>query len=171
APGRCLDLCTGSGCIGLAIAANTENIRVVLADKSPKALAVARQNTLRNNLSRRMTCVEADVELAPPAILGTFDMIVCNPPYIPTADIAQLDRSVRAYEPMMALDGGDDGLRFYRAVTEKWSALLKPGGHLLFEVGIGQAGDVSALMAQAGFEDINIIADTAGIDRVVYGRK
>lgn len=164
---RVLDLCAGTGCIGLAIAANTA-AHVTLADISENAVSLCRKNALRNSLSARTDTVRADA-LAPPAAgLSGFDMLVCNPPYIPSGDIAALDRSVREFEPVSALDGGGDGLLFYRAVAEKWIPCVKPGGYILLECGIGQAQDVCAMFAGAETE---IIADTAGIDRVVQVRK
>ena len=168
---RCMDLCTGSGCVGLAVAANVKDCRVILGDKSLKALAVARQNMLETNLSRMVTCVEADAEAKPPLLLGRFDLLVANPPYIPTEDLKTLDGSVRDYEPMLALDGGADGLRFYRSITEYWSDALRDGGAIAFECGVGQAQAVGEILRAAGYEDIGIRTDTAGIERVVTGRK
>jgi len=166
---RLLDLCTGSGCIGLAAAANVSNCRIVMIDSSEQALAVCRSNMLKNNLSRHITAMDADILIKPPAILGEFDVIVCNPPYIPSGDIDSLDSSVKDYEPRIALDGGEDGMDYYRAVTENWSKLLKPGGHLAFECGIDQAAAVRYLMKQQGFRDIKTYKDTLGIERVVIG--
>ena len=98
-------------------------------------------------------------------------MLVCNPPYIATGDLDGLDPSVKDFEPLMALDGGEDGLDFYRAVTTLWKPAIKPGGHLLYEVGIGQAEDVAWLLVRAGYENIRITRDTGGIDRVVEGQR
>ena len=125
---RVLDLCAGSGCVGLAVAANAPNCRAVLADVSEEALKICRQNIRRNDLNARVTCVQADARQAPPAMLWDFDVIACNPPYIPTGDIDGLDPSVRDYEPRLALDGGDDGLDFYRDIAEKWRTALRLGG-------------------------------------------
>lgn len=166
---RVLDLCTGSGCIGIAIAANIPDAKVILVDKSLKAMRVARANVLRNNMTRSVTCVDADARQVPPMLLGRYDMIVSNPPYIPTADIETLDGSVRDNEPHEALDGGADGLDFYRDIAKKWKVLLRDGGRLLFECGIGQAGDVRAIMEENGFEDIRVHKDTLDIERVVAG--
>lgn len=166
---RVLDLCAGSGCVGLAVAANVPDCRVVLADYSEEALKICKQNVRRNDLNARVTCVQADARQAPSAVLWDFDVIVSNPPYIPSGDLPGLDVSVRDYEPMLALDGGTDGLDFYRDIASKWGAALRLGGSLMFEVGIGQASDVELLMAQNGYEHIQTSRDTAGIWRVVEG--
>lgn len=166
---RVLDLCAGSGCVGLAVAANVPTCRVVLADVSEAALKICKGNVRRNELNARVTCVQADALQKPDAALWDFDVIACNPPYIPTGDIAELDVSVRDYEPRSALDGGADGLDFYRAIAARWGAALRLSGALLFEVGIGQAGDVGAILAQNQFEQIQTFQDTQGIGRVVEG--
>ena len=166
---RVLDLCTGSGCIGLAVAAHAPNARVVLADLSEDALHVARTNARRNGLTRQVMCMRADALQAPAAMLGCFDVIVSNPPYIPTGDLAGLGHSVRDFEPMTALDGGADGLDFYRAISAKWKPALKRGGALLFEVGFDQADAVEQLMAQEGYHDIDTRMDTQNIWRAVEG--
>ena len=166
---RVLDLCAGSGCVGLAVAANAPDCRVVLADLSEGALRICKQNVRRNQLNARVTCVQADAMTAPAPALWDFDVIACNPPYIPHGDLANLDVSVRDYEPWGALDGGEDGLDFYRAVSARWGTALRLGGTLIFEVGIGQAPDVKQIMAQNGFENIVTHQDTRGIWRVVEG--
>ena len=166
---RVLDLCAGSGCVGLAVAANAPQCRVVLGELSEGALRVCKQNVRRNNLNARVTCVQADATQAPAASLWDFDVIACNPPYIPHKDLPDLDVSVRDYEPWGALDGGLDGLDFYRAIAQRWGTALRLGGSLVFEVGIGQAPDVEQIMAQNGFENIVTHQDTQGIWRVVEG--
>ncbi len=166
---RVLDLCAGSGCVGLAVAANVPTCRVVLADVSEAALKICKGNVRRNELNARVTCVQADALQKPDAALWDFDVIACNPPYIPTGDLAGLDVSVRDYEPRSALDGGADGLDFYRAIAAQWGSALRLGGSLLFEVGINQAMDVAALLEGSGFEDIQSTQDTQGIPRVVEG--
>ena len=122
---RVLDLCAGSGCIGCAIAAKRPAARVVMVDNSKGAMAVCRKNVALNNLGVRCTCVEADVFEIPPILVGSFDLVVCNPPYIPSADIEKLDRSVRNYEPHSALNGGEDGLDYYRAVIKNWKQIIR----------------------------------------------
>ena len=166
---RVLDLCAGSGCVGLAVAANAPDCRVVLAELSEGALRVCKQNVRRNGLNARVTCLSVNALEAPSSSLWDFDAIVCNPPYIPSGDIPGLDVSVRDYEPHEALDGGADGLDFYRAIAPKWKSALRLGGSLIFEVGIGQAPAVEEILAQSGYEDIKTAADTQGIWRVVEG--
>jgi len=166
---RVIDLCAGSGCVGLAIAANVPNCRIVLSDVSERALAVCRVNMLRNNLSRHVTAIEVDVMEAPPSLLGAFDAIVSNPPYIPTRDLETLDASVRDFEPLQALHGGPDGLYFIRAIASNWAALLKPAGNIVLECGAGQAGEVREIFEDSGFKDIKTYPDTLGIERVVVG--
>ena len=166
---RVLDLCAGSGCVGLAVAANAPNCRVVLADLSEGALRVCKQNIRRNNLNARVTCVQADALAPPAASLWDFDVIACNPPYIPHKELPGLDASVKDYEPWGALDGGLDGLDFYRAISANWGTALRLGGTLIFEVGMGQAPDVEQIMAQNGFENIVTHQDARGVWRVVEG--
>jgi len=166
---RVLDLCAGSGCVGLAVAANVPACRVVLGELSEGALRVCKQNVRRNSLNARVTCVSVNALEPPASALWDFDIIACNPPYIPTGDIPGLDVSVRDYEPHMALDGGEDGLDFYRFIAAKWKSALRLGGTLIFEVGIGQAPQVEEILAKNGFEDIKTTADTQGIWRVVEG--
>lgn len=167
--GRVLDLCAGSGCVGLAVAANAPNCRVVLADLSEGALRLCKQNVRRNGLNARVTCISANALEAPSSMLWDFDVIACNPPYIPTGDIEGLDVSVKEYEPLMALDGGVDGLEFYRVIASKWKSAIRLGGTLIFEVGIDQAEAVAQIMADNGFENIVTTEDTGGILRVVEG--
>ena len=167
---RVLDLCCGSGCIGLAIARSTADARVTLGDLSRPALQVARQNVRDLGLSGRVTCLPVDAKQPASAFLGQFDMIVSNPPYVTRADMAGLDRSVRCYEPAMALDGGEDGLDFYRAIILNFGPAVKPGGWLLFEFGMGQENAVGQMLAAAGFENLVFRADTGGIPRAVMAR-
>ena len=166
---RVLDLCAGSGCGGLAIASNAPECRVVLGELSEGALRVCKQNVRRNELNARVTCLSVNALENPSSTLWDFDAIVCNPPYIPTVDIEALDVSVRDYEPRMALDGGKDGLDYYRAIAAKWKPALRLGGTLIFEVGVGQAGAVEDILEENGYEDIKILPDTQNILRVVEG--
>lgn len=166
---RVLDLCAGSGCVGLAVCARVPQARAVLGEISDAALKICRQNIRRNGLSGRIAPVRADALEKPDKALGEFQCIVSNPPYIPRGDIKALDSSVRDYEPHLALDGGEDGLDFYRSISEKWRDCLTPGGRLYFEVGIGQADEVLRIMRSQGFGDIQIVKDTHEIPRVVFG--
>ena len=166
---RILDLCSGSGCIGCAISHELPAARLVMVDISDRALEVSKQN-LRLNRQNRTICLKADALAKPPMSIGTFDLIVSNPPYVPSFEILTLDSSVRDYEPLGALDGGEDGLMFYRAIVRNWNGVLRPGGQLMFEVGETQADAVSDLMRGAGFRDIATVEDTAGVRRVVTGR-
>ena len=166
---RVLDLCAGSGCVGLALADNCPNTMVILAEWSADALRVCRQNILRCGLSQQVSAAQTDALEPPPRMLRDFDLIVCNPPYIPTLEVGRLDVSVRDYEPRMALDGGEDGLKFYRAIAKKWKTALKPGGKLAFEVGYDQARLVRDIMAQNGYRDIQTTMDPGMHWRVVEG--
>ena len=166
---RILDLCAGSGCVGLAVAKFCPGSHVVLGELMENALRVCRQNIRRSGLTAQVLPWQVDALAGPPPRFGEFDCIVSNPPYIPDGDIAGLDVSVREYEPLTALRGGEDGLDFYRAISEKWRTVLHPSSRLYFEVGIGQADAVLRIMRGQGFGDIEIVPDTAGIPRVVYG--
>ncbi len=167
---RILDLCTGSGCIGLAVARRVKDARVTLADVSQEALAVARRNCSNLGLSRRVSCVCVDAKQPAPDFLGEFDLIVSNPPYVTTAELQTLDVSVREFEPHLALDGGTDGLDFYRAIVRNFRRVLKPGGYLCFEFGQGQAGAVCRILEQNQFQIMQVAADTADIQRAVIAR-
>lgn len=167
---RVLDLCTGSGCIACAIASELPASRVVAADIDPRCVSICRRNVLLNNLSPRVTSIDADALGAPPMLIGSFDMLVSNPPYIASAEIDTLDASVREYEPRKALDGGEDGLRFYREIVRRWKSVIREGGHILFEVGETQSAEVQKLLRLASFKDVEAVKDTAGIERVVIGR-
>lgn len=166
---RVLDLCAGSGCVGISIASQVPGCRVVLGELSEGALRVCKQNVRRNELNARVTCISVDAMKPPVPALWDFDVIACNPPYIPTGDIAGLDTSVKDFEPLMALDGGEDGLDYYRFIAAEWKNALRLGGSLIFEVGIGQAAQVEEILAQNGYENIQTVADTQGIWRVVEG--
>lgn len=165
---RVLDLCAGSGCVGLAIAQNCPQARVILGDISEGALRICRQNTRRNNLTARVSACQVDALEKPSSALWDFDVIAANPPYIPTGELDGLE--VSKFEPRLALDGGEDGLDFYRAITEKWTSSLRLGGWLLCEVGYHQAGKVEELFAMHGLREIQTYQDTAGIWRVVEGK-
>jgi release factor glutamine methyltransferase len=164
---RVLDVGTGSGAIAIALAHEKPEILVTALDCSQPALDVARTNAQRNGVVDRVTCLLGDLASLP---TGPFEMIVSNPPYIPSGDWQKLMPEVRDYEPRLALDGGDDGLQAYRQLAVQAGRVLVPGGWLLVEVGIGQAADVNALFKAAGLTEIGQRDDYAGIARVVMGR-
>ena len=167
---RVLDLCAGSGCIGLAVASQCPESRVVLGELSEGALRICRQNIRRNGLSGRVVPMQMDALAPPPAQLGEFRCLVSNPPYIPAGDIPGLDPSVRRdYEPHMALDGGADGLDLNRNLAGEWKNALTGGGKIFLEVGIGQTDDVRRLLRSQGFGYLEITRDLNGIPRVVHG--
>ena len=171
---RILDLCTGSGCIGLAIASRVKDARVTLADVSKDALAVAKKNVVAAHMSGRVSCVQANALLEAPGFLGKFDMIVSNPPYITAEEMEDLPHSVRDFEPHLALYGGVDGLDFYRSIAENYRDALKPGGYLCFEFGMGQGNDVCNILEKNGFTIIERTKDFNDRERAVIaqlGRK
>ncbi len=167
---RILDLCTGSGCIGLAVASRVKDARVTLADVSRDAIAVARKNISAQKLSSRVSCVSVDALQAPPAFLGKFDLIVSNPPYITTDEMRQLPRSVKDFEPELALHGGDDGLEFYRAIAKNYYDVLKPGGYLCFEFGMGQGDAVCRILEMNGYTILERARDYNDIERAVLAQ-
>ncbi len=167
--GTLADVGTGSGCILTAVLAGALQARGVGFDLSAGALAVARQNAARNGVAERTRLVRGD--LLTGAESQKFEVIVSNPPYIPSAEIADLAPEVRDGEPRLALDGGADGLNCYRRLALQALRALRPGGWLAVEVGRGQAPAVAALWQEAGWGEVSVRSDLAGIDRVVCGRK
>lgn len=167
---RILDLCCGSGCITCAVGHELPATKLVAVDLSASALEVCRANVNLNRLTTRVICMQADATATPPLGIGSFDVIVSNPPYIVTDEIRTLDRSVKDYEPVWALDGGADGLRFYKAIIKYWKTVLRPDGLLIFEVGEGQAHDVADMLMAAGFASTSIHQDARGVERAVVGR-
>lgn len=166
---RILDLCTGSGCILLSLLHYSNDCEGVGTDLSPQALSVARENYERLREARpemKARFLEGDLFAA---LEERFDMIVSNPPYIETSVIDTLMPEVREHEPLMALNGGADGLAFYRRIAKQAGSYLNGGGMLFFEIGCGQAEAVCGLMKEAGFCEIQVVKDFAGLDRVVYG--
>ena len=167
---RILDLCTGSGCIGLAIASRVKDAKVTLADISKDALAVAKKNITLNKMTGRVSCLQADALGKPSSFLGKFDLIVSNPPYITTKEMGELDHSVKDFEPHLALHGGDDGLEFYRAIAKNYAAALKPGGFLCFEFGMGQGDAVCDLLKENGFNILERTRDYNDRERAVLAQ-
>lgn len=167
---RILDLCTGSGCIGLAVAHRVKDARVTLADVSQEALQVAKRNTAAQHLTARVSCVHVDALQAPPAFLGKFDLIVSNPPYVTRQEMRELPDSVRRYEPHLALYGGEDGLNFYRAIAQNYAGALRPGGYLCFEYGTQQGDAVCAILEDNGYTVLERSRDYNERDRAVLAR-
>jgi release factor glutamine methyltransferase len=162
-----LDIGTGSGCVAIALAKALPEAEIFSVDISGEALVVARSNAEHNGVTVQFS----QGSLFEPFAGERFDMILSNPPYIPAADLATLQQEVRGFEPLGALDGGADGLDFYRRITAGAPEHLNPGGWLLFEVGAGQAPDVLGLLKGGGFSlDCFTEIDPAGIERVVGGR-
>ena len=159
-----LDMCTGSGCIIISVKKNCPGIRAVGADISSEALAVARENAVRNQTD--VTFLETDLF---EKVEGRFDMILSNPPYIPSAVIPTLMPEVARFEPIGALDGKEDGLYFYRIITEEAKNYLNEHGKLLLEIGNDQGKDVSEMMTRAGYRNVRVMKDLAANDRLVTG--
>lgn len=171
---RVLDLCTGSGCIGLAIASKVKDARVTLGDISREALAVAKKNVIKHHLSARVSCFPVNALEAPAPVLGKFDLIVSNPPYITTGEMLELPKSVKGFEPHLALHGGVDGLDFYRTIAANYRSALKPGGYLCFEFGMGQGDAVCEILQQEGYTILERTRDYNEIERAClaqFGRK
>lgn len=171
---RILDLCCGSGCIGLAVASRLKDAKVTLGDLSREALAVAKKNVQRSRMGARVSYVQVDATKPAPLFLGKFDLIVSNPPYVTGREMKELPESVKAYEPHMALYGGEDGLDFYRAITENYTPALKPGGYLCYEFGMGQGDAVCRILEENGYTILERTRDYNDRERAVlaqYGRK
>lgn len=164
-----LELGTGSGCLLLSVLHERPEVKGIAVDISPEALSVAKDNAESLGLVSRTTFVESDWFASLPSKAARFHGVLSNPPYIPKQDIAHLMEDVRRYEPLLALDGGVDGLEAYRHIIAKTPHYLIADGFLAFEVGQGQADDVMALMHRGGFYNINKYKDLSGIDRVVLG--
>lgn len=161
---KVLDLCTGTGCILLSLAKLCSLKKAVGTDISAEAVETAKKNAVRLDAAAEFYC--GDLFDAVPQG-ERFDIIVSNPPYIPSAVIETLMPEVKEHEPMSALDGDKDGLKFYREIIQNARKYLTERGQLFFEIGCEQGAEVSALLAKAGFEDIRVIKDLAGLDRVV----
>lgn len=167
APKTLLDMCTGSGCIGLSLA-KLGGFSVTLSDLSPRAIHVSRINRGGLGLEEQVEICHGDLFEALPEG-KRFDIIVSNPPYIQTGVIQELQEEVRDHEPHMALDGMEDGLFFYRKLAKEAPQWLVPGGRIYLEIGYDQGESVPALLQEAGFVDVTVKKDLAGNDRVVRG--
>lgn len=169
---RVLDLCAGSGCIGISLAVLGGFEYVAEADLSEEALKVTRKNVERlvQGAGTSVECFHGDLFSAIPDGAEPFDILVSNPPYIPTKVIEGLEPEVRDHEPMMALDGTEDGLLFYRRIAKEAGRVLAPGASVYLEIGYDQGEAVSELLREQGFTEIEVHKDLAGNDRVVCGR-
>ncbi len=164
-PLKVLDMCTGSGAIGISVAKYAKNTFVTCLDISEPALETARRNAKKNRVDDR--CFFENFDVMTP-YHGEFDVLLSNPPYIPSKDIADLESDVKDFEPKIALDGGYDGLDFYRQIVKNAPLSLKRGGFAAFETGCGLACELEKIMSE-NFENIEIIRDLSGIERVVCG--
>ncbi len=163
---RFIDVGTGSGCIAVSLAKYLPRARITALDISPEALALAKENARINGTAERIDFIECDITRGFPA-LGAADCVVSNPPYIRSGVIPTLDKNVRLYESITALDGGEDGLDFYKIITA--TAPLVRGGVLAYEIGFDQGAAVSGIVCAAGFENVRVLPDLEGRDRVVLG--
>lgn len=162
-----LDIGTGSGAIAVSIANYCKNANIVAIDISSKALEVAKKNAMLNNVDNKITFIKSNLFENLKDL--KFDIIISNPPYIKTKEIESLERNVKDFEPHLALDGGDDGLYFYKKITKKSSEFLKNKGYLFYEIGFDQAEDVSKILEQNEFKNIKILKDLKNFNRVVFG--
>lgn len=173
-PQRVCDLCTGSGCIAVALAVNCKTANVIATDLCDKALSVAARNVHRHGLADRIRLLSGDLfdPIVPQLDDGPFDLIVSNPPYIPAAEYERLDRNVRDYEPRLALHAGADGLDVLRRIVDGADPFLKPDGALMLEIGYQQAPAVLDLIREAGrFSAVQVEKDFQGHDRVAVAKK
>ena len=164
---RFIDLCTGSGCVAISTLAARRDTRAVGVDLFDKTLSIARENAEYNGVGKRLGFLRADV-LSPSFMddLGLFDCIISNPPYIETKEVAKLSREL-SYEPNAALDGGEDGLKFYKAIVKDYAKYLTERGFILFEIGYDQAKAIAQISLENGFS-CEIFKDYSGNDRVAY---
>ncbi len=161
----CIDVCTGSGCIAVSLALHCSQAQIAAADISPTALSVARQNALLNQTAQRLCYIQGD--LLSPLANSCCRVLVSNPPYIPADEIDALTHEISQYEPRLALNGGADGMRFYRQLARQGKRVLLPGGCMLLEAGAGQAPLIEALLAETGWRLLPTLPDLQGIPRVV----
>ena len=169
---RILDVCTGSGCIACSIAYEHPQVSVVATDISPVAVSLAQENVAALGLSERVAVLCCDLaEKIPERLMGTFDLVVSNPPYIPTAVLATLDAQVRDFEPTLALDGGEDGNDFVRRILPWALVALKPGGAFALELHETCLEAAQTYAQELGFVEVRITKDLTGADRILSGRK
>ena len=165
---RIADVCTGTGCVGLALANERPNATVTAIDISPDALSLARENAERLGFSSTFQCLENN--LLEGIDENSFDVVVSNPPYIFSNAWKNLEPCVRDFEPQLALDGGEEGMDLIVPLVEQAARVLKPGGGLFLEIGYDQGLAVFQCLEKAGFENIRVVKDYAGLDRIVSGK-
>ncbi len=168
------DLCTGSGCIAVAIAKNYPNVRIIATDICDAALAVAVKNVEMHCLQDKIKLLSGDLfdPIIPQLDVGKFDLIVCNPPYVSAAEYEKLDKNVRDYEPRLALYAGDDGMDIYRRIIEKVDQFLKPDAALMMEIGYAQGQTIKEMLEQTGiFAEIKIEKDSHNNDRIASAKR
>lgn len=168
---RILDLCCGSGAIGIALTSRSPHVRTVAVDIDERAVDVTRKNAELNGVTERIRCVQDDALEFLNRQPGVYDVIVCNPPYVRTEDIEQLPPEVKDHEPALSLDGGGDGLDFYRRVTPLLFRAVGPGGIVAFEIGETLSAGVAEMMKAASFDYIEVHTDYAGLNRVLTAVK
>lgn len=169
-PSTCLDFCTGSGCLAIALAAKCPEAKMVATDISTDALTLAKENAARNNVAERIEFLPGDGFAALPTA-ARFDLIVSNPPYIPSAEIATLQPEVRDFDPRLALDGGADGLEFYRLIAAQATAFLKPDGKVMVEFGDGQAEAITKIFEMEKWIVEAVQADYSHRARILVARR
>lgn len=163
---KILDLCCGTGAIGLSIAASLEFTNVTLSDINKEALEVAKENAVRLGLNHKVQFLLSDLFQE---VEDTYDLIISNPPYISGEDMEKLEETVRSYEPHLALYGGESGLDFYRTITRHARSYLRENGALIFEIGYDQSSEVEKMMKEYGFQKVHTVNDFSGLSRVVSG--
>lgn len=165
-----LELGTGSGCIAIALAANHPTCRVLAVDVSPDAADLARRNAAANRVADRTSVVVGDL-FGPVPVGSTFDVLVSNPPYVAHGEFESLSADIREHEPRTALDGGPDGLAFYRRIAQRAGEFVKPGGWIFLEIGESQADSVASLLSEKGFDVKPVVKDAGGRHRVVVAHR
>ncbi len=168
---RVLDLCCGTGCIGIALASQVADARVTCGDLSMDALAVCKRNIQRLGFAGRVNALQMDARREPDEFFGLFDLIISNPPYISDAEMSELEPSVRDWEPKLALRGGPDGLDFYRSILACYSHRIQPGGYLALEFGQGQGPAIEQMLLERQFVIEQWADDSGGIQRAVIARR
>jgi len=168
---RVIEPCTGSGCVSVALAREFEKVHIIAIDISAEALELAHDNAIINGVDKKISFLRTDL-LLPFKRHAAFDLIAANPPYIPCHDIKTLAPEIRLYEPVIALDGGSDGLDCIKEIINSSAGLLKQGGSLLLEIGMGQSGEVTELARATGlFDNVRLIKDLSGIERIFSAQK